>query len=42
MLKPEIRYDRDTRRLLSYHSASNPINTERGVQNVTITCRYSS
>jgi hypothetical protein len=40
-LKPEIRYDHDTHRLLSYHSASNPINTEHGVQNVTITYRYS-
>ncbi len=38
--KLEVRYDRDTRRLLSYRGASNLLSAERGVQNVTITYRY--
>ena len=38
----EVRYDRATRRLLSYRGASNLLGTDRNVQNVTITYRYSS
>ncbi|MCK7574735.1 MAG: hypothetical protein MZV65_01690 [Chromatiales bacterium] len=40
--KLEVRYDRDTRRLLSYRGASNLLSADQGVQNVTITYRYSS
>ena len=40
--KLEVRYDRETRRLLSYHGASNLLNADQGVQNVTITYRYSN
>lgn len=38
----EVRYDRATRRLLSYRGASNLLGADRNVQNVTITYRYSS
>jgi hypothetical protein len=38
----EVRYDRETRRLLSYQGASNLLDADRGVQNVTITYRYSN
>jgi len=38
--KLEVRYDRASRRLLSYRGASNLLNAEQGVQNVTITYRY--
>ena len=38
----EVRYDRATRRLLSYRGASNLLGAGRNVQNVTITYRYSS
>jgi hypothetical protein len=38
----EVRYDRETRRLLSYRGASNLLNADQGVQNVTITYRYPS
>ncbi|MFO1371592.1 MAG: hypothetical protein U1F42_04105 [Candidatus Competibacteraceae bacterium] len=37
----EVRYDRASRRLLSYRGASNLLNADQGVQNVTITYRYS-
>lgn len=40
--KLEVRYDRETRRLLSYRGASNLLNADQGVQNVTITYRYPS
>lgn len=36
----EVRYDRDSRRLLSYQGASNLLGADRDVQNVTITYRY--
>lgn len=36
----EVRYDRDSRRLLSYRGASNLLGADRDVQNVTITYRY--
>jgi hypothetical protein len=39
--KLEVRYDRETRRLLSYRGASNLLGADRSVQNVTITYRYS-
>lgn len=38
--KLEVRYDRETRRLLSYRGASNLLDADQGVQNVTITYRY--
>ncbi|CDH43355.1 hypothetical protein BN874_120006 [Candidatus Contendobacter odensis Run_B_J11] len=38
--KLEVRYDRETRRLLSYRGASNLLNADQDVQNVTITYRY--
>jgi len=38
--KLEVRYDRDSRRLLSYSGASNLLDADRGAQNVTITYRY--
>lgn len=38
--KLEVRYDRETRRLLSYRGASNLLGADRSVQNVTITYRY--
>ncbi|HNW78750.1 MAG TPA: hypothetical protein PKH28_07540 [Candidatus Competibacteraceae bacterium] len=37
----DVRYDRDTRRLLSYRGASNLLDANRSVQNVTITYRYA-
>lgn len=40
--KLEVRYDRATRRLLSYRGASNLLNADQGVQNVIITYRYPS
>lgn len=36
----EIRYNRETRRLLSYRGPSNLLNAEQDLQNVTITYRY--
>ncbi len=36
----EVRYDRATRRLLSYRGASNLLNADQGPQSVTITYRY--
>lgn len=37
----KVHYDRETRRLLSYRGASNLLGADRGVQNVTITYRYT-
>ena len=36
----EVRYDRETRRLLSYRGASNLLDADQSAQNVTITYRY--
>jgi len=36
----EVRYDRETRRILSYRGVSNLLNAEQEVQNVTITYLY--
>lgn len=38
--KLEVRYDRESRRLLSYRGASNLLGADQGAQNVTITYRY--
>lgn len=38
--KLEVRYDLETRRLLSYQGASNLLDADREMQNVTITYRY--
>jgi hypothetical protein len=38
--KLEVRYDRETGRLLSYRGASNLLDAEQGMQTVTITYRY--
>jgi hypothetical protein len=37
----EVRYDRETGRLLSYQGASNLLDADRGMQKVTITYRYA-
>ena len=37
----EVRYDRQTGRLLSYQGASNLLDADRSVQKVTITYRYA-
>lgn len=39
---PELRYERETGRLLSYRGVSNLLDADQGVQNVAIDYRYSS
>jgi len=40
--RPELRYERETGRLLSYRGVSNLLDADQGVQNVAIDYRYSS